>query len=110
MQGGDFTSFGQPTRLITCAMAMMSNVHEVQTVYDVVQDPQMVLLSEKGVHGVSVRCEKVGMLLPQTSQGGTLKNHMNFIASSTTVASQTTLSALSTWPVPANRPVAIGKP
>ena len=28
-------------------MAMVSNVHEVQTVYNVVQDPQMVLLSEK---------------------------------------------------------------
>ena len=26
----------------------MSNVHEIQTVYNVVQDPQMVLLSEKG--------------------------------------------------------------
>ena len=39
-------------------MAMMSNVHEVQTVYNVVQDPQMVLLSKKGAHGVSVRCEK----------------------------------------------------
>ena len=40
-------------------MAMTSNVHEVQTVYNVVQDPQMVLLSEKGAHGVSARCEKV---------------------------------------------------
>ena len=40
-------------------MAMMSNVHKVQTVYKVVQDPQMVLLSKKGAHGVSVRCEKV---------------------------------------------------
>ena len=28
-------------------MAMMSNVHEIQTVYNVVQDPQMVLLSQK---------------------------------------------------------------
>ena len=70
-------------------MAMMSNVHEVQTIYNVVQDPQMVLLSEKGAHGVSVRREKVCMLLLQRSQGGTLKNHMHFIANSTTVASQT---------------------
>ena len=70
-------------------MAMMSNVHEVQTVYNVVQDPQMVLLSKKGSHGVSVRCEKVCMLLPQRGQGGTLKNHMHFIANSTTVANQT---------------------
>ena len=67
-------------------MAMM---HEVQTVYSVVQDPQMVLLSKKGAHGVIVRCEKVYMLLPQRSQSGTLKNHMHFIANSTTVASQT---------------------
>ena len=28
-------------------MAMMSNVHEVQTVYNVAQDPQMILLSKK---------------------------------------------------------------
>ena len=27
----------------------------------------MILLSEKGAHGVSWRCEKVGMLLPQRS-------------------------------------------
>ena len=70
-------------------MAMMSNVHEVQTVYNVVQDPQMVLLSKKGAHDVSVRCEKVCMLLHQRGQGGTLKNHMHFIANSTPVASQT---------------------
>ena len=57
-------------------MAMMSHVHEVQTVYNVLQDPQMVLLSEKGAHGVSVRCEKVCMLLPQMSKSGTLKNHL----------------------------------
>ena len=72
----------------------------------------MALLSEKGAHGVSARCEKVCMLLPQRSQGGTLKNHMHFIASyycSTTVASQTNPVSLSTRPVPANRPVAIGK-
>ena len=53
-------------------MAMISYVHEIQTVYNVVQDPQMVLLSEKGAHGVSVRREQVCMLLPQRSQGGTL--------------------------------------
>ena len=49
-------------------MAMMSYMHEIQTVYNVyynyvVQDPQMVLLSEKGAHGISVRHEKVCMLL-----------------------------------------------
>ena len=56
---------------------MISNVHEVQTVYNVVQDPQIVLLSEKGAHGVSARRKKLCMLLPQRRQG------------STTVASQT---------------------
>ena len=67
---------------------MMSHVHEVQTAYNVVQNPQMVLLSEKRAHGVSARPEKVCMLLPQRSQGGTLhSNHMLFIANSTTVAS-----------------------
>ena len=55
-------------------MGMVSYVHEIQTVYNVVQDHQKVLLSEKGGHGVSVRREKVCMMLPQRSQGGTLKN------------------------------------
>ena len=70
-------------------MATMSNLHEVQTVHNVVQDPQMVLLSKQGAHGVSVRCEKVCMLSSQRGQGGTFKNHMHFITNSTTVASQT---------------------
>ena len=70
-------------------MAILSYVHEIQTVYNVVQNPQMILLSEKGAHGVSSRCEKVGMLLPQRSYGSTLKNHMLLITNSTTVASQT---------------------
>ena len=41
----------------------------------------MVLLSGKEAHGVliSVRCEKVCMLLPQKSPGGTLKKHMLLI-------------------------------
>ena len=51
--------------------------------------PQLVLLSEKGAHGVSARRDKVCALLPQRSQGGTLKKHMHFVANSTTVASQT---------------------
>ena len=46
----------------------------------------MILLSEKGAHGVSSRCEKAGMLLPQRSYGSTLKIHL--ITNSTTVASQ----------------------
>ena len=53
---------------------MMSYVHEIQTVYNVVQNPQMVLLSKKGAHGVSVRREKVCMLLPQRSQGSTFES------------------------------------
>ena len=72
-------------------MAMMSYVSEVDTVSNVVQNPHMVLLSEKGAHGVSARREKVCMLLPQRSQGGTLENHTHFIANSTTVAGQQTL-------------------
>ena len=40
-------------------MAILSYVHEIQTVYNVVQNPQMILLSEKGAHGVSSECEKV---------------------------------------------------
>ena len=62
---------------------------KIQTVCNVVQDPQMVLLSEKGAHGVSARREEVCMLMTQRSQGGTLENHMHFITISTIVASQT---------------------
>ena len=69
----------------------------------------MILLCEKGAHGDSARCEQIRMLLPQRSQGSTLKNHMLLIANTTTVASQTLL-ALPTWPAPAKRPVAIGEP
>ena len=50
-------------------MAILSYVHEIQAVYNVVHNPQMILLSEKGAHGVSSRCEKVGTLLPQRSYG-----------------------------------------
>ena len=53
----------------------------------------MDLLSGKGAHGVSARCEKVCMLLPQRRQGSAalraLEDHMLFIANGTTVASQT---------------------
>ena len=68
-------------------MATASYVRENQTVYNVVQNPQMILLSEKGAHGVSARCEEVHMLMPQRSQGSTLENHMLFNASSITIAS-----------------------
>ena len=69
-------------------MAILSYVHEIQTVYNVVQNPQMILLSEKGAHGVSLRCEKVGMLLPQRSYGSTLKNHMLLITTSFALPAQ----------------------
>ena len=49
----------------------------------------MILLREKGAHGASARCEQICMLLPQRSQGSTLKNHMLLIANTTSVASQT---------------------
>ena len=49
-------------------MAIVSYVHEVKTVYNVVQNPQMILLREKGAHGASARCEQICMLLPQRSQ------------------------------------------
>ena len=42
------------------AIIILSYVHEFQTVYNVVQNPQMILLSDLS-HGVSSRCEKVGM-------------------------------------------------
>ena len=54
-------------------MAMMAYVLEILTAYNVVQNPQMVLLSEKGAHGVSARREKVCMLFPRRRQGNTLK-------------------------------------
>ena len=46
-----FTGFGQPTRLITCANdandVICSCKMDMKKVYHVVQDPQMVLLSER---------------------------------------------------------------
>ena len=80
-------------------MAIGSRVYEFETVYDAVQNPKMMLLREKGAHGVSAQCKEVRMLLPQWSQGSTLKNDVAFIANSTTFASQ----CLSTWPAPAKR-------
>ena len=91
-------------------MAIMSYVHKIWTVYNVTQNPQMVLLSEKGAHGVSSRCEKVRMLLPQGSQGSTRKNHMLSLPIAPLLQAKQTLLAMSTWPAPAKRPVAIGKP
>ena len=32
-------------------MAILSYVHEIQTVYNVVQNPHVILLSKKGAHG-----------------------------------------------------------
>ena len=46
----------------------------VDSLYNVVQNPQTILLSEKE-RMVSVRgVKRSGMLLPQRSQGGTLDN------------------------------------
>ena len=88
----EFHKLRPATRLITCANLGNDVVcSSIWTVYNVIPKPQMVLLSKKGAYGVSARREKVCMLLPQRSQGGTLKNHMLFIASRTTVASQTNL-------------------
>ena len=54
----------------------------------------MTLLCEKGAHGDSARCEQVCLLLPQRSQGSTLKKHMLLMANSTTVASPVSLSSM----------------
>ena len=70
----------------------------------------MILLRKKKAHGFGVRCEQICMLLPQRSQGSTLKNHMLLIANTTTVQAKQTLLALPTWPAPAKQPVAINKP
>ena len=54
---------------IMAIMYIMSYVHEIHLAgaYNVVQNPQMVLPSEKGARGVSARSEKACMLLPQRS-------------------------------------------
>ena len=91
-------------------MAMMSYVHEVQTVYDVFQNPQMILLCEKGVHEDSARCEQIRMLLPQRSQGNTLKFICFSSPTPALLQAKQTLLALPTWPAPTKRPAAIGKP
>ena len=49
----------------------------------------MILLSKKGAHGLSDRYAEVCMLLPQWSQGSTLRSHVPIIADSISVANQT---------------------
>ena len=83
----------------------MSYVHEVQTVYDVVQSPQMILLCEKGARGDNARCECCCLK-------GARAVHSKIIWGPTPplLQAKQTLLALPTWPAPAKRPVAIGKP
>ena len=91
-------------------MAIMSYVHEVQTIYNVVQNPQMVLLSEKermvSVRGVTVKRSACCCVKEATAV------HSKFICFSLPIApllqATQTLLALPTWL--AKQPVAIGKP
>ena len=37
---------------------------QIQTVYDMVENPQMIRLSKKRPHGISAACEKICILRP----------------------------------------------
>ena len=59
-------------------MAIISYVHDSVKLRhcDVLQNPKMMLLRENWAHGVRLLLVLSVKLLPQWSQGSTLKNHM----------------------------------
>ena len=73
----------------------------------------MILLCEKGAHGDSARCEQVCMHAQHAASKGARAVHSLIICISSPRApllqAKQTLLALSTWPAPAKRPVAIGQ-
>ena len=58
--------FRQPTKLDHLCQLWQScqNVHETPKASDVVENPQMMLVGEKGSHGVNVTGEKASTALP----------------------------------------------
>ena len=76
----DFTSFCQPTRLITCAKQWQEQqvclfAQEVKTVNNEVKNPHVILLSKNRPHAISVISEQISVGLSHRRQLGLHAQH-----------------------------------
>ena len=76
--------FSQPASLITCRRRQRSNVEDIKTVQNELENLHMILLCKKGSHGVCVRGKQRSIPLPNCLESWTLKNHVRFICNSHT--------------------------
>lgn len=88
----------EKTKLLRQIMA----VYEVCTIFDMAQDPQMILLSNKGGLSVTVRCKEVCNPLAGRSRGSTCQVDMPSLLTTPLLQDKQTLSALSRLSAPAN--------
>ena len=101
----------QPASLITHRRRQRSNVEDIKTVQNELENLHMILLCKKGSHGVFVRGKQRSISLPNCLESWTLKIMCN---SSATLLTATlpqcvqTLLALATCRPPAKRPRTIG--
>ena len=74
-QKKDFTSFCQPTRLITCAKEWQEQqaFSEVKAVNNEVKDPHVIPLSKERPRTISVISEQISVGLSQRRQSSTFK-------------------------------------
>ena len=76
--------FSQPASLITYRRSQRSNVKNIKTVQNELENLHMILLCKKGSHGVCVRGKQRSIPLPNCLESWTLKNHVQFICNSHT--------------------------
>ena len=76
--------FSQPASLITYRRRQRSNVKNIKTVQNELENLHMILLCKKGSHGVCVRGKQRSIPLPNCLESWTLKNHVQFICNSHT--------------------------
>ncbi len=74
--------FSQPASLITYRRRQRSNVENIKTVQNELENLHMILLCKKGSHGVCVRGKQRSIPLPNCLESWTLKNHVQFICNS----------------------------
>ena len=63
---------------------LRSNMEDITTVHNELENLQMILLYEKGSHGACVRGTQRSISLPNCLESWTLKNHVQFICNSHT--------------------------
>ncbi len=76
--------FSQPASLITYRRRQRSNVENIKTVQNELENLHMILLCKKGSHGVCVRGKQRSIPLPNCLESWTLKNHVQVICNSHT--------------------------